>query len=69
MPLKYAEDLEHIYGAFNNHPIAKEDLDTFYQEASAVRGKNPKSRMARLLRNNPDRNEHILFAVYASARP
>lgn len=22
MPLKYAEDLEHIYGAFNNHPEA-----------------------------------------------
>jgi hypothetical protein len=64
MPLKYAEDLEHIYGAFNNHPIAKEDLEAFYQEASTVRGKNPKSRMARLLRNNPDRNEHILFAGY-----
>jgi len=43
MPLKYAEDLEHIYGAFNNHPIAKEDLDAFYQEASAVQGNNPKA--------------------------
>ncbi len=64
MRLQYAERLNDIYKAFRNEPVSKEDLDEFYCETAAVRGKNPKLRMARMLRENLDANEHILFVGY-----
>lgn len=64
MTLKYAKRLNDIYPAFRNEPLHIEDLDQFYRETAPVRGKNPKLRMARLLRDNLDTNEHILFAGY-----
>lgn len=64
MRLQYAARLNDIYRAFRNEPVEIEDLDRFYCETAAVRGKNPKIRMARLLRDNMDTNEHILFGGY-----
>lgn len=64
MRLQYAERLNDIYKAFRNEPVEIEDLDRFYCETAAVRGKNPKIRMARMLRDNLDTNEHILFGGY-----
>lgn len=64
MLFKYVEDLEYIYGVFNNYLVVKEDFDVFYQEVFIVWGKNFKSRMVCLLRNNFDCNEYIFFVGY-----
>ncbi|MCX6271072.1 MAG: hypothetical protein NTU44_07620 [Bacteroidetes bacterium] len=58
-----ATRLEEIYGAFRKDPLPLDDLSAF-QETSQARGAKIRLRLARVLRNNPDTENLILFYGY-----
>lgn len=56
--------LDQTYRVFRNEPLAVEELDAFYRDASKARGEKTRERLARQLRENLDINEHILLVGY-----
>lgn len=65
MSIVKAERIDQIYKAFKGEPLQIEDLDAFYQNTSGARGGiEPRRRMARILRQNQDADEHLLFVGY-----
>lgn len=59
-----AEMLNDIYRMFRSEPLKGDEIENYYQDTTEARGKNPRSRMANLLRRELDTNEHILFVGY-----
>ncbi len=65
MSIVKAERIDQIYKAFKGEPLQIEDIDVFYQNTSDARGGiEPRRRMARILRQNQDADEHLLFVGY-----
>lgn len=64
MGLIYAENLAQVHRAFRNEPISIEDMDRFYRDTTAARGEPTRKLLRRLLQQNTDTNQHILFVGY-----
>ncbi len=62
--IKKSEVIGDVYRSLMQRPLAIDELDVFYRATSEARGKNPRSRIARLLEANLDTDEHILFVGY-----
>jgi hypothetical protein len=62
--LDTADSLENVFRAFRNQPLSLEDLDDFYVDTEEARGANPRIRMARKLRQEPNAIQHFLFVGY-----
>jgi len=59
--LKKANNVTEIYRALRQRPLELDELKEFYQDTNAARGRQTRSQTARLLKNNTDINQHILF--------
>lgn len=64
MALIHATQLNQIYRAFRNEPLAQDELKEFYRDAAEARGEKTRVRLERQLRVNMDTNEHILLVGY-----
>jgi len=65
MSIVKAERIDQIYKAFKGEPLHMEDMDAFYQNTTEARGGvEPRRRIARILRQNQDSDEQLLFVGY-----
>ena len=63
--LTRATTLDDVYQAFRGEPLSMADMSVFYQPTRPARGaRDPRQRIARLLRRLPDSYEHFLFVGY-----
>ena len=63
--LTKATTLDDIYQAFRGEPLGMADMAVFYQATKPARGtRDPRQRIARLLKKLPDSYEHFLFVGY-----
>ena len=63
--LKKATTLDDVYQAFRGEPLQISEMEEFYQKTKPARGtRDPRQRIARLLKKLPDSYEHFLFVGY-----
>jgi hypothetical protein len=59
-----ATNLHTIRRNFSQQPVEIEQLDEWYVDVRAARGQNPRGRLKRLLEENQDNHQRILFVGY-----
>jgi len=62
--MEKAKELKEVYKALIQKPLTINDLEDFYIDANKARGEKTRSKLALLLKNNMDLNQHILFVGY-----
>ncbi|WP_282775283.1 hypothetical protein [Phaeodactylibacter xiamenensis] len=63
--LRKASTLDDVYQAFRGEPLRISEMEEFYQKTKPARGtRDPRQRIARLLKKLPDSYEHFLFVGY-----